>query len=124
MNDRGVPDHRIDQFMEALDQETPYEKAQFPTERLLWLKAEWAKQREQDQRTARIRLLVESGAQTLVGIAALLTGYYYWPEIQSGLTGLLETIPEPGAVYIPLFVVTAALTLAVSFLGTRIILKF
>lgn len=123
MTDHDRSDHSIDQFMQALDEETPYEKAHIPSSRVLWLKAKWAEQREQDQRTARIRLFAESTAQTLVGIAALLTGYYYWPELQSELTGLLEMLPEPAAVYPPVLIVTTALTLVVSFLGTRIMLR-
>jgi hypothetical protein len=52
-----------------------------------------------------------------------LPGYYYWPELQAGVTGLLETIPAPVAVYPPVLLVTAALTLVVSILGTQIMLR-
>ena len=123
MTDTHRSDRSIDQFMQALDEETPYETARLPSERVLWLKATWAERREQDQRTEQIRLMVEGAAQTLVGIVALLTGYFYWPELQPALTGLLETIPEPAAVYPPVLLVTVALTLVVSFLGTRIMLR-
>lgn len=100
----------VARFMQVLSESTPRDKARLPSYRMIWLKAQWARQQEKEQKVARVRLFIEGTVQVLVALALVILGVTHRASISAWADELFSGVLSSGLLLQSAVLTGAALT--------------